>query len=112
MRTKNSTMIIGSVKLKSKSAAFSISSAKEGGVKVNEVAAMRERDLRVEVERDRSWGLVILRSLGKEICGAWSLGLELVGREVDERVRRGLAVPMIMLAMLMTKFGVVESFGV
>jgi hypothetical protein len=84
---------------KSKSAAFSISSAKEGGAKVKEVAAMRERDLRVEVERDRSWGLVILRSSGKESRGIWSLGLELVGREEDERVMRGLEVPMIMLAM-------------
>ena len=99
MRTKNSTMIIGSVKLKSKSAAFSISSAKEGGAKVKEVAAMRERDLRVEVERDRSWGLVILRILGKESCGIWNLGLVLVGREEEERVMRGLEEAMIMLAM-------------
>ncbi|KAJ6745426.1 hypothetical protein OIU74_028163 [Salix koriyanagi] len=81
-------MIIGSVKLKSKRAAFSISSAKEGGVKVKEVAAMREKDLRVEVERARSWGLVILRILGKESCGIWSLGLVLAGREEEGRVRR------------------------
>ena len=99
MRTKNSTMIIGSVKLKSKSAAFSISSAKEGGVKVKEVAAMREKDLRVEVERARSWGLVILRILGKESCGIWSLGLVLAGREEEGRVMRGLEEAMIMLAM-------------
>ena len=58
--------MIGRVKLKSKSAAFSISAAKEGGVKVKEVTARRERDLRVEEERERSF---LGMSLGRESWG-------------------------------------------
>ena len=46
MRNKNSAMMIGKVKLKSKSAAFPISSAKEGGASANEVAVMSEMVLR------------------------------------------------------------------
>lgn len=52
MRSRNSAIMIGKVRSKSKSAAFSISAAKDGGVKVKEVAARRDRDLRVEEDRD------------------------------------------------------------
>lgn len=48
--------MIGRVRLKSKSAAFSISTAREGGAKERDVAAKRERDLRVEEEREMDWG--------------------------------------------------------
>ena len=51
MSSRNSTIIIGRVKLKSKSAAFSISFASEGGAKASELAAKREMDLRVEAVR-------------------------------------------------------------
>lgn len=57
MRSKNSTMMIGRVKLKSKRAAFSISAAKEEGEKVKEVTARRERDLILE-EEERERGIL------------------------------------------------------
>lgn len=89
--------MIGRVKLKSKRAAFSISSARDGGAKAREEAARRERDLRVEGTRDKSWGLQILRRgvLGSEICSTGTLG----GGEMEETGIRGFEEAMIMLAM-------------
>lgn len=53
MRKRNSTTMIGSVKLKSKSCAFSIASAMEGGAK----AAIKARDFTVAEEKDRAFVL-------------------------------------------------------
>lgn len=82
---------MGRVRLKSKRAAFSISTAKEGGARASEVVAMRERDLRVEDERARNWqGLIV--SLASGDWEMKSLGLVVVvveEREV-EAVKRGL----------------------
>ena len=50
MRKRNSTTMIGSVRLKSKSWAFSIASAMEGGAR----AAIKARDLTVAEEKDRA----------------------------------------------------------
>lgn len=97
MRSRNSTIMIGRVKLKSKRAAFSISTAREGGAKASEVAARRERDLRVEGARDRIWGFGILTigNLGSEI---WRTGILGVG-EMEETGISDLEEAMIMLAM-------------
>lgn len=86
--------MIGRVKLKSKSAAFSISAAREGGAKDKEVSVKREMDLRVD---GICWDF---KSFGREICGiCWSLGLE--GREDDVIMVKiiGFEGAMIMLAM-------------
>lgn len=95
MRRRNCAIMMGRVRLNSKRAAFSISSAKEGsGAREREdaavVAAMRAADLREG-------------SLGREM---WNLGLVVVvvvvvvvgGREGEE-VIRVLVEAMIMLAM-------------
>lgn len=50
MRKRNSTTMIGSVRLKSKSCAFSIASAIEGGAR----AAIKARDFTVAEEKDRA----------------------------------------------------------
>lgn len=50
MRKRNSTTMIGSVRLKSKSWAFSIASAMEGGAR----AAIKARDFTVAEEKDRA----------------------------------------------------------
>lgn len=70
MRRRNSTAMIGRVRLKSKRAAFSISAASEGDAKAKE-EAIRERDLMVVVE-----GIVrVFVSFGREI---WNLGFGVV----------------------------------
>lgn len=97
MRSRNSTIMIGRVRLKSKRAAFSISSARDGGAKEREVAARREKDLRAEEgERERMcWSLGSLGILGREI---WGVGLGKGREEVGEM--RGFEEAMIMLAMV------------
>lgn len=91
---------MGKVRLKSKSAAFSNSSASDGGARVSEVAARRERDLRVEEERDSNWVFVILGiwNLGSEIWRRETLGLD-VGVVKEREGHMGLVEAMIMLAM-------------
>ena len=93
--------------MKSKRAAFSISTAREDGAKDKAVTVKREMDLRVEEESDRtcwdfkSFGMEIF---GRESCGiCWNLGLE--GRE-DVTGIIGFEEAMIMPAMA---FGVVVS---
>lgn len=73
MRKRNSAIIIGSVRSKSNKAAFSISSAKDGGARASEVVKIGIRDLRVEEEKERIWGLVNLGSLGSETWGSFGL---------------------------------------
>lgn len=90
----------GSVRLNSKRAAFSISSAREGGARVSEVAATRDRDFRVEDERARIWeGVIVI--LGSGIWETESLGLVVVVEEEREGKAgiRGLEEAMIILAM-------------
>ena len=100
MRNKNSATMIGRVRLKSKSAAFSISTDREGGARVSEVAATRDRDLSVEVESLRSWCFVIfgVGSLGSVIWDMESLGFGVVESEGVGGVKV-LVEAMIMLAM-------------
>lgn len=59
-------MIIGSVKLKSKREAFSISSASEGGAMANELARITEMDLKFD---GRERGLWDLSNLGRASFG-------------------------------------------
>lgn len=94
---KNSAAMMGSVKLKSKSAAFSISTAREGGATASEAARTTEMDL----GRERSWwslGILDRGGLGKEswIGESFSFG---VGGMVEEQVIRALEEAMSMLAM-------------
>ena len=98
MRKRNSAIIIGRVKLKSKSEAFSISSASEGGAKANELARITEMDLRFDGRERISGDLGNLGrgSFGIGICGRESLVL---GDEGMEEVIRALEEAMIMLAM-------------
>lgn len=100
--------MIGRVRLKSKSAAFSISSAREGGAKESDVAAMRERDLRVEVERERNWGF--LRIVGVRVR-VRVLGMENLGVLVEAMeggAERGLEEAIITFAMAASSFGALE----
>lgn len=97
--------MMGRVRLNSKRAAFSISSAMEGsGAREREVvvvAAMRAADL-----RERSLG-----SRGREMWGRWNLGLGVVvvgGREGEE-VIRVLVEAMIMLAMAVASFSAISG---
>lgn len=95
--------MMGSVRLKSKSAAFSISAAKEGGAMASEVAANMERDFRVleEGTRDRSsWGFEIENlSVGSEFW-IWRMGILGVGEgELVETGIKHLEEAIIMLAM-------------
>lgn len=99
MRKRNSAVMIGSVRSKSKSAAFSISTAREGrGVAAMEAAtrAAAARDLGV---REREiWGFVVAEMTGTETggCGSgWCLDLG-VARDVI----RVLEEAMITLAMV------------
>ncbi|KAE8701594.1 hypothetical protein F3Y22_tig00110540pilonHSYRG00058 [Hibiscus syriacus] len=96
MRSKNWTIMMGRVKLKSKSAAFSISAASEGGAKDKEVSVKREMDLRVGIcWVFKSFGVGIF---GRESCGIfWSLGFE--GEEEATMVITGFEEAIIMLAM-------------
>lgn len=66
MRKRNSAIIIGSVKLKSKREAFSISSASEGGAMARELARMTEMVLRFD---GRVRGLWDLGDLGRGSFG-------------------------------------------
>jgi len=103
MRIRNSEAMMGKVRSKSKRAAFSISAANDGGASVSEVAVRRERDLRVEEERDSNWVF--------EILGVWNLGREIwretLGEEEEDDVgvvkeregKRGFVDAMIVLAM-------------
>lgn len=87
------------MRLNSKRAAFSISSAREGGARVSEVAATRDRDFRVEDERARIWEGVI-EILGSGIWEMESLGLVVVEEEREGKAGiRGLEEAMIILAM-------------
>lgn len=92
--------MIGRVKLKSKRAAFSISSAREGGAKDREVTVKREMDLRVAEENERicwdfkNFGVGIFGIESWELC--WSFGLE---GKVDAMGTIGFEEAMIMLAM-------------
>lgn len=95
MRNKNSAAIIGSVKSKSKSAAFSNSSAKEGGAceSEKEVAArITEMDLREEAVRERSWW-------GFGILGKANLGRTLI--LVEEQVEGVDVIGALEEAMIM-----------
>ena len=96
MRRRNWAIMMGRVRLNSKRAAFSISSAKEGrGAREREeavVAAMRAADL-----REGSLG-----NRGREMWGRrwwWNLGLGVVGGREGEEEIRVLVEAMIMLAM-------------
>lgn len=91
---------MGSVRLKSKRAAFSISSAKQGGEKVKDVAAKRERDLRVEDEMEMNFWEIF--GVGREIWGIWILGLD--GREDWIGETRGLALEEAMITLAMADF--------
>lgn len=97
MRIKNSAAMTGRVKSKSKSAAFSISEAKEGGATESEAARITE----MELERERrSWGL---GKLGRDNFGneSW-IGENLsfgAGGTVGDEVISALWEAMIMLAM-------------
>lgn len=62
MRKRNSTTMIGSVRLKSKSCAFSIASAIEGGAR----AAIKARDFTVAEDKDRA---LLLREEEEEEMG-------------------------------------------
>lgn len=66
-------MIMGKVRLKSKSAAFSISAARDGGENASDVTATAESDLRAE---DESLGNFcgIFSEDGILIWGIWILG--------------------------------------
>ena len=96
-------MMMGRVRLKSKSAAFSISSAREGGAKANEVAARRERDLRVGMEEERVWGFgresLRVGILGRVMWRMGSLGEGVGGGELVETGIKDLEEAIIMLAM-------------
>lgn len=99
MRNRNSAAMIGSVRSKSKSAAFSISTAKEGrGVAATEAAtrAAAARDLGVREREIR--GLVVVEMRGSETggCGSgWCLDLGVAGAVI-----RVLEEAMITLAMV------------
>lgn len=66
-------MIMGKVRLKSKSAAFSISAARDGGENASDVTATTESDLRVEDERLSNF-CGIFSEDGILIWGIWILG--------------------------------------
>lgn len=88
--------MIGRVRLKSKRAAFSISSAREGGAKERDVAAKRERDLRVEVEREMDWGFLRNCGIRVRVLGMENLGVLL---EMERGGEGGLEEAMITFAM-------------
>lgn len=90
--------MMGSVRLKSKREAFSISSASEGGAMANELARMTEMDFKFDgIERDsRDLGR---GSFGKGIWGRESLNLGDGGMVEDEEVIKALEELIIMLAM-------------
>lgn len=101
MRNKNWTIMMGRVKLKSKRAAFSISTAREGGAKDKEVTVKREIDLRVAEQSEgicwvfKNFGV---GSFGRESCGiCLSLGLE--KDDEAEMEITGFEEAIIMLAM-------------
>lgn len=106
MRKRNSAIMIGSVKLKSKREAFSISSASEGGAMANELARMTEMDLRVDgIERvSRDLGDLGRGSFGKGIWVRESLNLGDGGMVKDEEVIKTLEELIIMLAMASSSF--------
>lgn len=92
MRRRNSTIMIGRVKLKSKRAAFSI--AREGGAKAKESdVAARVIDLSFEI-----WSLSLGLMVGSEIWSMGSLGVggerEIVGTRI-----MGLEDAMIIVAI-------------
>lgn len=100
MRMRNSAMIAGNVRLNSKSLAFSISSASEGGARARVVSVIAESDLRV-VERN-CWLGNLLRcdSLGSETWGSWSLALMVVAEGGGIRVLEVEAMIMFAMAVL------------
>lgn len=95
MRKRNSTTMIGRVRLKSKSAAFS--KAREGGAKAKErEVAARVMDLSFE-----SWSLRFGVMVGREIWRLGSLGVEeFVGTRI-----MGFEEAMIIEAIAMVIFG-------
>ncbi|CAI9784944.1 unnamed protein product [Fraxinus pennsylvanica] len=109
MRNKNSATIIGSVKLKSKSAAFSNSSAKEGGAceRENEAAArMTETDLREEGVKERSWwgfGIMGRAILGRALILGLKegiVGVDVIGALDMEEAMIMFAISMFLLSSL------------
>jgi len=97
MRKRNSTTMIGRVRLKSKSAAFS--KAREGGAKAKErEVAARVMDLSFE-----SWSLRFGVMVGREIWREGSLGVE--GREFVGTRIMGFEEAMIIEAIAMVIFG-------
>lgn len=98
MRKRNSTTMIGRVRLKSKSAAFS--KAREGGAKAKErEVAARVIDLSFE-----SWSLRFGVMVGREIWRLGSLGVE-EGREFVGTRIMGFEEAMIIEAIAMVIFG-------
>lgn len=94
MRNKNSAIMIGRVRSKSNSWAFSNSSARSGGGEEREAAAMAAREVTAVEERERS--LVGFGSFGS--FGIWGRGiLGSLGR--DEELIKVLEEAIIMLAM-------------
>lgn len=66
-------MIMGKVRLKSKSAAFSISAARDGGENASDVTATAESDLRAEDDSLSNF-CGIFSEDGVLIWGIWILG--------------------------------------
>lgn len=91
-------MIMGRVRLKSNRAAFSISTAREGGARVSEVAATKDKDFSVEVERLRNWSFVIFGVGSLVELEMISLGFVVVESD-GAGVTSVLEEAMIMLAM-------------
>lgn len=86
---------MGRVRSKSKRAAFSISSANEGGAQEREVAAITERD----DERERIWDL---ESFGRVGIWGMEIWIGILGFEMgegEEEEMGTLEEAMIMLAM-------------
>lgn len=112
MRKRNSAIMMGSVRLKSKREAFSISSASEGGTKARELARTTEMVLKFDgIEKGlRDLGDFGRGSFGKGIWGRESLNLGDGGMVEDEEVIKALEELIIMLAM--ASFSVLLQLGI
>lgn len=96
MRKRNSTTMIGRVRLKSKSAAFS--NAKEGGAKAKESEVVA----RVRFLSFESWSLSLGVMVGSEIWSWGSFGVD--GREFVGTRIMGFEEAMIIVAIVRVFF--------